>query len=127
MVARVALPENRAKLELAGADRTVSPFRMGARRMAFSALWPSAAHALDSLEGEGGEGLVFAELQVDQIDGAAGRTCGDLMANAGATLLGIRRGSEVVAGPPPDRRLERGDTVMLFGNERAIAAVGSRS
>ena len=127
VVARVAVAENRAKLELAGADRTVSPYRMGARRMAFSALWPATADAVDTLETEGGEGLVFVEILVDEMGGAAGRTCGDLLAGTTATLLGVRHGAEVVAGPPSDRRLRAGDILMLLGDEQAISAVGARA
>ena len=127
VVARVAFPENRAKLKLAGADRTVSPYRMGARRMAFAARWPSAADAVDTLEAVGGEGFVFAEIEVDEISGAAGRSCGDIVAGTNATLLGIRHGDEVMAGPPADRRLETGDILMLLGDETAIAAIGGRA
>ncbi len=127
VVARVAIPENRAKLELAGADRTVSPYRMGARRMAFSALWPATTDASDALEANGGEGLVFVELRIDEMSGAAGRACGELLAGTSATLLGVRHGAEVVAGPPPDRRLEAGDILMLLGDEHAIATIGSRT
>ena len=127
MVARVALPENRAKLELAGADRTVSPYRMGARRMAFSALWPAAADTVDTLESVGDAGLVFADLEVDEISDAAGRSCGDLIAGTNATLLGVRHDDEVTVGPPSDRLLQPGDILMLLGDEQAITALTSRS
>ena len=127
VVARVALPENRAKLELAGADRTVSPYRMGARRMAFSALWPAAADTVDTLESVGDAGLVFADLEVDEISGAAGRSCGDLIAGTNATLLGVRHDDEVTVGPPSDRLLQPGDILMLLGGERAITTLTSRS
>ena len=127
VVARVALPENRAKLDLAGADRTVSPYRMGARRMAFAALWPAAADTVDTIETGGGQALVFAELEVDGISGAVGASCGDLLAGTSATLLGVRHDGEVVVGPPAEHRLQPGDILMLFGDEHAIAAFGSRS
>ena len=123
VVARVGLAENIAKLELAGADRIVSPYRMGARQMAVSALWPAVAGFVDTLGP--GPGLVFAHLDVDRIRGAAGQSCGEFLAGTGATLLGLRHGGEVIVGPPPERRLEPGDILLLLGEERVIAALGS--
>ena len=75
----------------------------------------------------GGQGLVFAELEVDGISGAVGASCGDLLAGTSATLLGVRHDGEVVVGPPAEHRLQPGDILMLFGDEHAIAAFGSRS
>ena len=74
-----------------------------------------------------GQGLIFAELEVDGISGAVGASCGDLLAGASATPLGVRHDDEVVVGPPAEHRLQPGEILMLFGDEHAIAAFGSRS
>jgi len=127
VVARVALPENVAKMQLAGADRTVSPSRIGARRMVLSALQPAAADFMDTI-GTGRHGdRVLAEFEVTGGSGFAGQSCGDFLAGTGATLLGLRRSDEVIVDPQADRRLEPGDILMLLAEEHEIAALGRPS
>lgn len=113
-------------MQLAGADRIVSPSRIGARRMVLSALQPAAADFMDTI-GTGRHGdRVLAEFEVTDGSGFAGQSCGDFLAGTGATLLGLQRGEEVIAGPHADRRLELGD-ILLLAEERQIAALGQPS
>ena len=76
------------KLRLAGADRVISLYSMGGRRMVLSALQPLAADFMDTLAtGRHGE-LLLAEFEVNEQNGLAGRTCAELLAGAhSATLL----------------------------------------
>ena len=96
-VLRVFLPSPRLAVALGlfivaivGGTVGYPPCGMGARRMAFAALWPAAVDTVDTIESGGGQGLVFAELKVDGLSGAVGASCGDLLAGTSATLLGVR-------------------------------------
>ncbi|MCC7364942.1 MAG: NAD-binding protein [Dehalococcoidia bacterium] len=127
IVARCAHPLNEDKLRLAGADRVLSLYSMGGRRMVLMALQPLAADFMDTLAtGRHGD-LVLAELAVTEMTGLAGQSCGQLLAGTpNATLLGIRRvDGTLVVGPQRDERLRDGDIVIVLAEEPDIAALHS--
>ncbi|MDI6857294.1 MAG: potassium channel family protein, partial [Dehalococcoidia bacterium] len=53
VVARAGQPQNQEKLRRAGADRVISPYLIGGRRMALSALQPLVVDFVDTLVGGG--------------------------------------------------------------------------
>lgn len=125
VVARVGQAHNEEKLRLAGADRIVSIYGMGGRRMVLSALQPLAAEFMDTFAtGRHGD-LVLAEFEANQRNGLAGRTCEDLMSGTrSARLLGIRhRQGTLVVGPTPEEELHDGDIVIVLAEESDIAAM----
>ena len=125
IVARVATPLNEDKLRLAGADRVLSLYSMGGRRMVLMALQPLAADFMDTLAtGRHGD-LVLAELAVTEASGLSGHRCGELLDSArNATLLGIRRvDGTLVVGPQRDEMLRDGDIVIVLAEEPDIAAL----
>lgn len=125
IVARVATPLNEDKLRLAGADRVLSLYSLGGRRMVLMALQPLAADFMDTLAtGRHGD-LVLAELAVTEASGLAGHRCGELVDNArNATLLGIRRvDGALVVGPQREEQLREGDIVIVLAEEPEIAAL----
>jgi voltage-gated potassium channel len=125
IVARVAYPHNEEKLRLAGADRVLSLYSLGGRRMVLLALQPLAADFMDTLaSGRHGE-LILAEFEANQENGLAGRTCGDLVAGAkSATLLGIRhRNGDLVVGPRPEEEIHDGDIVIVLAEEQEIGSM----
>jgi voltage-gated potassium channel len=123
VVARVAAPANDDKLRLAGADRVVSLYSMGGRRMVLSALQPLATDFMDTLASRHREGLVLADFEVNEHNGLAGRTCGELLDGVPtATLLGIRhRAGGVVVGPDQAEPLGAGDIVIVLATEDDLA------
>ena len=125
VVARVAYPHNEEKLRLAGADRIVSLYQIGGRRMVLSALQPAAADFMDTLAAGRYGDLVLAEFEVNETNNLAGRTCGSLLEGmTGATLLGLRgRDGHVHVGPSSTHTLQEGDIVMLLAEETDIAAL----
>lgn len=127
IVARVAYPHNEEKLRLAGADRVLSLYSLGGRRMVLQALQPLAADFMDTLaSGRHGE-LVLAEFEVNEENGLAGSTAGDLVRGAkNATLLGIRhRSGTLVVGPREDEALHDGDIIIVLAEEQDIAAMSA--
>ncbi len=123
VVARVGSPHNEEKLRLAGADRVISLYSMGGRRMVLSALQPLAADFMDTLAAGRHGDLLLAEFEANDEHGLAGRTCGELTAGvATASLLGVRRRQgELVVGPANDDMLHDGDIMIMLASETDIA------
>lgn len=125
VVARVGYPHNEEKLKLAGADRVLSLYTLGGRRMVLSALQPLAADFMDTLAAGRHGDLVLAEFEVNPATNLAGRTCADLLRGThNATLLGVRTSSgELIVGPRGDYVLQPGDIVIVLAEEQDIASM----
>jgi voltage-gated potassium channel len=127
VVARVAYPYNQEKLRLAGADRVLSLYTLGGRRMVLSALQPLAADFMDTLAAGRHGDLVLAEFEVSRETGLVGRTCRDLFERAPqATLLGLRHeDGEVVVGPRNTEELRDGDILIVLAEEPELARLSA--
>ena len=125
VVARCGRPHNEEKLRLAGADRVLSLYSMGGRRMVLAALQPLAADFMDTLASGRHGDLVLAEFEVNAQSGFAGSRCGELFASGStATLLGVRRrDGNLEVGPRAESVLAEGDIVIVLAEERDIAAL----
>ncbi len=130
LVARAGRPESIRRLELAGADRVVSPYGMAGHVMAQLALRPALVEVMDFLQ-HAGTSVGVEELLVRPGSATAGHTVRDAGLTAGdqAQVLAIRRRSgELVVNPPADFELAEGDLVIAFGDrgqlERTAARVG---
>ncbi len=126
VVARVSHAQYEPKLRQAGADRTISPYQMGGRRMALSAMQPILLDFMDIVSlGTQGPG-VLAEFGVDKDSSLEGRSLSDVLSGApDVVVLAVRseRGSFIV-GPAPATRLALGDRLMVFGPEAQMRQVG---
>jgi voltage-gated potassium channel len=129
VVARVAAAVNEKKLVQAGADHIVSPYQMGGRRLALSALQPILLDFMDIVSlGSQGPG-VLGEFGVDEDSGLHGRTIGEVLSGQpDIVVLAVRseRGTFIV-GPAPTTRLALGDRLMVFGPEDQLRHVGLKT
>jgi voltage-gated potassium channel len=129
VVARVAAAANEKKLVQAGADHIVSPYQMGGRRLALSALQPILLDFMDIVSlGSQGPG-VLGEFGVDEESGLQGRTIGDVLSGTpDIVVLAVRseRGTFIV-GPAHATRLALGDRLMVFGPEDQLRRVGPQA
>lgn len=127
VVARCGRPHNEEKLRLAGADRVLSLYSLGGRRMVLAALQPLASDFMDTLASGRHGDLLLAEFEVSPNSGLAGIQCGRLFGrSSSATLLGIRRkDGQLEVGPREDTTLNEGDIVIVLAEERDIAAMKS--
>jgi len=83
IVARASSDESAAKLEMAGADRTLSPYAVGGRRLAALATQPLVVDFLDVVtRGEKGIEFRLEEFVVPEDSDIADHTIGDLTASA---------------------------------------------
>ena len=71
------------------------------------------------------EGLTIDWTPVKIASACAGQTLGEAMqpAGRGATVAAIVRGTETIPTPPPDFRLQVGDTAVLVGSPKGINAL----
>jgi voltage-gated potassium channel len=126
IVARSIQEDNEDKIRRAGADRVISPYILGGRRIAGAVLYP---HVIDFLET-----MLHAEdleIQMEGIDVGkdsqfVDRSLEDcaLRQVTGATILAIKRADgQLVGNPVPEAVLHDGDMVIALGTEKQLATL----
>ena len=125
VVARAGQPVSEERVRRAGANRVISPYSIGGRRMALSALQPLVLDFIDTLAaGRHGE-QILAEIAVTDESGLAGLTIdGCFISCPGATVLALQKPtSPIQVGPRPTTVLEVGDRLMVLGDEEDLEAL----
>ncbi|MBA3702860.1 MAG: potassium channel protein [Rubrobacteraceae bacterium] len=124
IVARASSDESAAKLEMAGADRTLSPYAVGGRRLASLATQPLVVDFLDVVtRGEKGIEFRLEEFSVPEDSTIAERTIGELKIGerTGAIVLAFRTPEgNFDTTPSADDRLHAGDTLIVLGSRGQI-------
>lgn len=131
IVARSINVADEHKLRRAGADRVVSPYVIGARRMAAAMFHPDVVDFLD-LE------IHRPEMEWEMEDIPVGRQAAFLdcplresriREDTGCTVIAIRpraedgRPTPFVSNPPPDTILREGNTLIVLGTPSQLAAL----
>ena len=109
---------------LAGADRTLSPYAVGGRRLASLATQPLVVDFLDIVT-RGEEGIEFRleEFRVPEESFIADQTIGELRIGerTGAMILAVRSEEERFdTTPSANDRLRAGDTLIVLGTREQI-------
>jgi voltage-gated potassium channel len=124
IVARASSDESAAKLEIAGADRTLSPYAVGGRRLASLATHPLIVDFLDIVtRGEKGIEFRLEEFSVPKDSFIAGRTIGELRIGerTGAIILATRsKEGTFDTTPSANDRLHAGDVLIVLGTREQI-------
>ncbi len=118
IVVRAADSDNEGKMKRAGADRVVSPYRLGGRHMANVLARPHVTEFLDVVNLDSGIELWLEEFSIDSESPLAGRTVidSDLRRNTGVTLVALLRKSTGAAlTPDHETLLETGDQLIVLG------------
>jgi len=128
IVARAGQPASIRRLELAGADRVVSPYLMAGHRIAEVALRPALVDVLDNLQHGNSENGV-QELLVGpdcRLIGVSVRAAGLLSEKAGR-LLAVRRANGTLLSHPDTQELvlAAGDLVVILGTNQQLAAAAA--
>jgi voltage-gated potassium channel len=127
VVARAGKPESDARARRAGADRVISPYQIGGRRMALSAIQPHIVDFMDTLAVGRNSEQILAEVEVTQDSALFGLYVRHLLESSRVTVLGLRRaGGDLIVGPREDVRLEEGDRLIVAGPEGEITALNER-
>ena len=127
IISRAGYPESVRRLQLAGADRVISPYRMAGHLMAELAVRPALVDVLDTLHhGESDIGL--EEVIVGPNTKVIGKTVADagLLDPSGAKLLAVRRrDGSLHVNPSGELRREEGDLVIALGSESQLLSTAS--
>ncbi len=125
IVARANTAESEPKLRLAGANRIISPYTIGGKRMASLAMRPTAVEFVDTIMSASNAELLLEDLTIS--GNWAGRALSALAGEADeAIVLAIKRGETMIFHPPVSTLLELGDEVIAAGPAAAIRALEKR-
>jgi voltage-gated potassium channel len=122
-VARSIREENEQKLRRAGADRVMSPYTLGGRRIAAAVIKPRTMDFLDLVVHNESEDLELGDLQVAEGCPLAGKTLREARVRQeyGITVLAIKRnGEKVHTNPDPDFVIQPGDELIVMGRPADI-------
>jgi voltage-gated potassium channel len=121
IVARSADPATSDKLRIAGADRVVSPYAIGGRRIALSAIRPLAVDFFDTMLDGSRRGVRMTEVEVAEGSPMAGAKVGAFTAANDVQVLAIaKQPDDLVVTPGGDITMEPGDHVMLAGRDAEL-------
>lgn len=124
VVARANLEGAEHKLRRAGADRVVSPYSIGGRRLASLLLRPSVVEFLDVVMHSRELEMMIEEVVVGEKAGIAGKSLDEarIKGLTGATILAIRKkdGKGMVINPPSGMVIKAGDLLLALGTREQL-------
>jgi voltage-gated potassium channel len=116
IVARANRDHAEEKLRLAGANRIISPYTIGGRRMASLAMRPTAVEFVESVLSASNAELLLEDFSIGESSKSRGRTLGELIQNDSAIIvLALKRGGRMTFRPALDTRLASGDEIVVAG------------
>ena len=118
IVARSMQEENEDKLRMAGADRVMSPYVMGGKRMATAVLRPNVLDFLELAMHTDELNMMIEEIPLGKSSCLVGATIADsgLRKQTGVNVIAIRKASgKMVANPSSGTSLEEGDILIVLG------------
>jgi voltage-gated potassium channel len=123
IMARVVDEKAERNLLQAGATRVISPYHIGARKMAQVILRPAVTDFVEVAVHRGGMELQIEEIQVrapSRVTEAPLKESG-IRQELGLIIIGIQRASgEMLYNPPPDAKIQVGDTLIAMGDPKNL-------
>ncbi len=121
--ARVSAPEAESKLKLAGADRTISPYTIGARRMAMLALQPEVTDFIDIISLKG-QDMHLENLTVGEGSPLAGKGVSFARTSGKAVVLAVnKKNGQLITNPSETEIIQAGDAVIAMGSRTDLRAM----
>lgn len=120
IIARANLEGSEEKLKRAGADRVISPYSIGGRRMASLLLKPVVSDFMDTVVRGGELEFQLEEVDVSETSPLTGLTVkeANIRGECGALVLSIRRKSGVFETEVgPGTRIQAGDKLVVIGTK----------
>jgi len=123
IVARTVDASNEQKMIRAGANRVVSPYRIGGKHMANIVVRPHVTDFLDVVTLDGGIELWLEELVIQPDSVLVGRTVGqsNIRRATGVTLVALLRSGGGTVTPDADTTLEAGDELIVLGTREQLS------
>lgn len=123
ILARASEEGAELKLKRAGANKVVSPYTIGANRMAHALLRPTVVDFIEIATGDADIELQLEEIRVAPDSKLAGTTLltSNIRQNHGIIIVGIRKeGEKILFNPGSATRIAAGDTLITMGERAAI-------
>jgi voltage-gated potassium channel len=128
IVARANLEDTETKLLLAGADRVISPYSLGGRRMALMLVHPVVVDFLDVVMHDESLELLLEDLTVGQGCTLDQCSIGEARIRkvTGANILGLKRKEGgIVISPEASTVLYTGDVLVALGTRQQLEALAA--
>jgi voltage-gated potassium channel len=125
IIARAVEDGAEKRLELAGANRVLNPYRAGGTRLALTALKPTVTDFVEaSLMGSSME-LELAEVTVHPSSDLVGKTLAGagVRQRFGIIVVALKHGDKNIFNPGPDERIEAGDVLVALGPINALDGI----
>jgi voltage-gated potassium channel len=123
IVGRANAPVAEARLKRAGANRIVSPYTMAGHRIAELAVRPAVSDFIDAALSRAHISFSIEEYRVAPGGPLDGTSVGDLLERGIFTLAIVRGPGEYDANPPAERRLQKGEDLILSGPRDALRSL----
>ncbi|WP_456433631.1 potassium channel family protein [Thermosulfuriphilus sp.] len=124
LIARAAEEDAEKKLLRAGADRVVSPYVIGARRMALTVLRPTVTDFLELAVHKASFDLQIEEVTVLEGSKLVGRNLleSGIRQKTGAIILAIKKQTGQMAyNPSPDYLIDPGDILIALADQKGLS------
>jgi voltage-gated potassium channel len=127
IVARANAEDAERKLRLAGANRVISPYRIGGRRMASLAMRPTAVEFVDTVLSADNGQLLLEDITIVAGSAWVGRALAELFPDGDeAFVLALKRAGAMRFRPTAETALQAGDELVAAGPPQAIRALEER-
>lgn len=126
IAAKVLQAENEPKMRKAGADRLVSPYRIGGFRLASELVRPRTVEFLDGVLAMSKHDLHMEDVAIEPQSELIGKTLRTAWTRATTNALVVavcEPDGTFVNNPPADHRLQQGSHLIVVGDERSMQAV----
>ena len=123
IIGRAESDDTGRKLTRAGANRVISPYRIGALQMAQTALRPTVVDFVQLATGSDNLDLMMEEILIADGSEIAGRSLVDatLRKRFGVIVVGIqRRDGTMEFNPDPDASMFAGDRLVVLGRQENL-------
>lgn len=123
ITARAESDEGKKKLMRAGANKVISPYKIGAIRMALATLRPNLVDFMKVVTFDRDTGLTIEEIQIKSgspLVGSTLKVC-PIRKDLGIMVVGIKKvGKDVFLNPSPDTKIEAGDILIVIGEKEGL-------
>lgn len=124
IIARANWENAEEKLRLAGANRIISPYAIGGRRMASLAVRPTAIEFVDTVLSARNAELMLEDFAITDASRSRGKTLNELAPESGSMIvLALKRDGRMTLRPPSDTRLEQGDEIVVAGSPEDMRSI----
>lgn len=125
VVARMDNEASESKFKHAGANRTMSPYGIGGRRLAMLTLRPLVVDFVDTTMTNRGRELTLEDIELRPGSLVEGMTVKDgIQKSGGAQILAVRKKNDrLVTNPPSDMTLEIGDELVVIGTREQLRVI----